>query len=273
MRTIPACLHVLLARDGPTAVVMRRGPTRHVAFIGWDRRTDRFTVAQWLHGRIYERRSDLSPDGEHLIYFAMNGRFQSSQPGSWTAVSRAPYLKALTLFAKGDCYNGGGLFLSPREYWLNGSGHEVLHDASGLKCLPKRPWPEDYGSECPGVYYHRLARDGWARLDPPGGARRKVTVFERRAPGPWLLRKFAHAGGKRALGQGVYFDEHQLWNPRTGAALDFPQWEWAEVDGERLLWADGGKLYAARLGEHGLTGARELFDFNPLQFEELVAPY
>ena len=129
----PARLHVLLARNDAAAVVIRRGPSRHTAVIGRDRATDRFTPGQWLHGRIYERRCDLSPDGRHLIYFAMNGRGQSPARGSWTAISRAPWIKALSLFPKGDCWHGGGLFLSSREYWLNdGCGHAVLGNGSGL---------------------------------------------------------------------------------------------------------------------------------------------
>lgn len=67
-------LHVLLARDAPLGLVIRRGPSKHVATLLWDRRKDTFQLGQWLNGRIYERRSDLSPDGKHFIYFAMNGR-------------------------------------------------------------------------------------------------------------------------------------------------------------------------------------------------------
>jgi hypothetical protein len=118
-----------MARESRSAVVIRRGPSRHVATIGWDLAHDRFKLGQWMYGRIYERRSDLSPDGEHLLYFAMNGRWHSEAKGSWTALSRAPYVKALTLWAKGDCWHGGGLFLSSKAYWLNdGYGHDLVRD-------------------------------------------------------------------------------------------------------------------------------------------------
>jgi hypothetical protein len=60
---IPARLHVLLARDSDNAVIIRRGPSRKTCVIGWERKSDTFRVGQWLHGRIYERRCDLSPDG------------------------------------------------------------------------------------------------------------------------------------------------------------------------------------------------------------------
>lgn len=81
-------------------------------------------------GRIYERRADLSPDAKYLIYFAMNGRWDGPAKGSWTAISRAPYLKAITFLPKGDCWNGGRLFVTRDRYWLNdGYGHETAEDS------------------------------------------------------------------------------------------------------------------------------------------------
>ena len=122
--TFPARLHVLLAREAPYGVVIRRGPSRQVRFIGWNRDEDTFEPTQWLKGRVYERRSDITPDGQHLIYFAMNGYWDSETRGSWTAISRSPWMKAIALYAKGDCWNGGGLFLNNHTYWLNdGYGH------------------------------------------------------------------------------------------------------------------------------------------------------
>jgi hypothetical protein len=156
-----------LAQDSDAAVVIRRGPSKHVCTISWNRRTDKFKVGQWLNGRIYERRSDLSPDGRHLIYFAMNGRWETKVKGAWTAISRAPYLRALSLFAKGDCWHEGGLFLSDKDYWLNdGYGHTVLEDSSRLTRSAAYPWHEEYGGECLGVYYIRLQREGWQLKKP-----------------------------------------------------------------------------------------------------------
>src|SRR6185369_16654475 len=123
-----ARVHVLLARDASVGVALRRGPSKRVCTVLWNRRKDEFRVGQWLNGRIYERRSDLSPDGKYLIYFAMNGRWESEAGGSWTAISRAPYLKAIAIFPKGDRWNGGGLFTGKATYSLN----EVL-DHSELR--------------------------------------------------------------------------------------------------------------------------------------------
>jgi hypothetical protein len=245
-----------------------------VAVIGWDRTTDRFEVGQWLYGRIYERRCDLSPDGRHLLYFAMNGRWNGKAKGAWTALSRAPHLKALTLLAKGDGWNGGGLFLSSTEYWVNGGGaHEVLHDASRLRRRSQYPWHESYGGECPGVYYLRLQRDGWVMKSTAVESGDEVTRFEKRASGHWRLRKRAYASIARRAGRGCYFDEHELWNRRSDVTLDRPDWEWAEVDGDRLVWAAEGRLFAGRLGREGLDETTQLCDLNPLRFEKRAAPY
>ena len=75
---IPARLHVILAREAPKAVVFRKGPSNRVCTVGWDLEHDTFTPGQWLKGRIYEYRSDLSPDGELLLYFAADFRRQDT---------------------------------------------------------------------------------------------------------------------------------------------------------------------------------------------------
>ncbi|MET0732750.1 MAG: hypothetical protein ABW054_06735 [Casimicrobiaceae bacterium] len=274
-RRVPPRLHVLLARDAPTAVVIRRGPTRHTAVVGWNRRDDSVKPGQWLHGRIYERRSDLAPDGRHLIYFAMNGRWTSSAKGAWTAISRAPYLKAVSLFAKGDCWHGGGLFGTSTEYWLNdGYGHEIREHDRSLKRVTRYPWHESYGGECLGVYYIRLQRDGWKMMyTSPDGAGGEVSLFEKRINDHWVLRKHAHATTHHPVGRGVYFDTHELFNARTGQVLPRPAWEWADVDGGRLIWAADGCLHAGRVNAKGLQNERMLHDFNDMKFEKLVAPY
>lgn len=274
-RPIPPRIHVLLARDATAAVVVRRGPTRHTALIGWDRKTDKFKTGQWLYGRIYERRCDLSPDGKHLIYFAMNGRWKSSAKGSWTAISRAPYLKAVSLFAKGDCWHGGGLFQTSTDYWLNdGHGHELQKEDRCLRRVMEYPWHEQYGGECLGVYYIRLQRDGWQlKYSAPDGEGGQVSVFEKRVNNHWILRKHAHTCPGHTVGRGVYFDTHELFNARTEEVVSKMDWEWAELDGARLIWAANGCLYSGRLDVKGLHGEKLLHDFSPMQFEKLAAPY
>ena len=64
--TVPAApcrLAVFLSRKARVGVILRRGPSKWVQMIHWDRASDAFTPGQWFHGRVYERRCDLSPDG------------------------------------------------------------------------------------------------------------------------------------------------------------------------------------------------------------------
>ena len=280
MTSFPARLHVLLARDAPTGLVIRRGPAKAVCTIGWDRKRDTFEVGQWLRGRIYERRSDLSPDGTHAIYFAMNGKWSSEAKGAWTAISRAPYLHAIALFAKGDCWNGGGLFVDDKTYWLNnGYGHDILTDTTEVTRAASSPYVPRWGGECWGVYFHRLLRDGWTmRNDLSLGTQTDSTVvFEKPLWHGWTLRKLARATIGAPPGKGVYFDEHELVS--HGRELPHEAWEWADVDRDRLVWAEGGKLFAAKITatsakrDEPLQDVRELHDFNAMTFEPLVAPY
>jgi hypothetical protein len=264
-----------MARESASALVIRRGPSRHTAVVGWDRSTDRFTLGQWLCGRIYERRCDIAPDGRHWIYFAMNGRWHSESKGSWTAVARTPWLKAVSYFPKGDGWHGGGLFRSSVEFWLNGAReHEVRFEGRGLKRTSKFPWHESYGGECPGVYYVRLQRDGWKLADPRiNGPDGEQMLFEKRANDAWVLRKYTHATQVHPVGRGCYYDTHGLFHTKTGVSEMKPEWEWADLDGDRLVWAADGCLFAGRIGSEGLESEKLLQDFRPMQFERITAPY
>jgi hypothetical protein len=268
-------LHVLLARDAPVGLILRRGPSKSVATIGWDRRRDEFQLGQWLRGRIYERRCDLSPDGKYFIYFAANGRWNSESKGSWSAISRAPYLKAIAFFPKGDCWHGGGLWTGKREYWLNGGdSHEILRDSTEVsRARAYRP-EKNYGGECPGVYYPRLARDGWnlVRYEEKGRWAERH-YFEKPAGNGWMLRKTAHSRLEHPPGEGCYADGHELIREGSEEVLSFPRWEWADVDGKRIVWTEKGKLFAAKLARHGLKDEIELWDGNALKFAPLEAPY
>jgi hypothetical protein len=276
---VPPRLHVLLARRARVGVVLRRGPSRAVCAIGWDRDRDAFEIGQWLRGRIYERRSDLTPDGQYMIYFAMDGRWSSRTRGSWTAISIAPHLKAIALYAKGDCWNGGGLFVDNRRYWLNdGYGHTALETTTLVERALPAPYATTWGGECWGVYFNRLERDGWT-LRPElaiGAAGARTIVFEKPLAHGWTLRKLAHASiGKKPEGQGVYHDEHELVHA-SGRELPRAEWEWAERDGDRLVWAERGKLWAGELdARHAdpIVRAHVLRDFSAMTFEARRAPY
>lgn len=113
--TLPCRLFVLLAQEATIGVIFRRGPSKWVQLIKWDTINNTFEPGQWLHGKIYEQRSDLSPDESKLIYLAAKyGRRQANTEIGcvWTAISKPPYLTALALWREqfGTWY-GGGVFI------------------------------------------------------------------------------------------------------------------------------------------------------------------
>jgi len=273
----PARVHPILAKDSKSAIIFRRGPSNFVCTLSWDLETDNFNLGQWLRGRIYERRSDISPDGKHIIYFAMNGKWHSDSKGSWTAISRAPWLKAIKFFPKGDCWNGGGLFTDSSTYWLNdGYGHENILDEDKLikrdtKYIPS----ENYGGECPSVYYLRLQRDGWILKERSANTKYdSYSIFKKVLIDGWVLVKTAHEQVDAPKGKGCYWDEHACVNEITGENITFPGWEWADYKRGRLLYSEKGCLYSTTIkNQSQIEEGKLLYDFNELVFEEIVAPY
>lgn len=126
MNTEPVIrLHLFFARDCERAVILRQGPSKVFRMILWDRSNDVFEDGQWLKHKVFVERCDLSPDGEHFIYFALDGRWGTMAKGSYTAISKPPFFTALALFPEGDTWGGGGRFLDARHYVADG-GEDIV---------------------------------------------------------------------------------------------------------------------------------------------------
>jgi hypothetical protein len=166
-------VHAILAREGHSAIVIVRQVTpRGTCTVKWNRDDDTFELGQWIRGRIYERRCDLSPNGTWFIYFAVDRRRKEEGVGSWTAISRAPYLKALGFWPGESEWNGGGLFPTNVSYWRCISPFErpsgTSRTPAGLEEAPNSPF-EGRKGECPLVYYSRLEQEGWKMVPTEGG--------------------------------------------------------------------------------------------------------
>src|SRR5579864_2896071 len=167
---VPARLFMLFARKMPVAVIFRRGPSKWVQLIKWNTSTDEFEQGQWFNGRIYERRSDLSPAGTLLIYFAQKITPKSKKDMeytyAWTAISKPPYLTALALWPKGDCWHGGGSFKNARVVLLNHKPAVATpHKDHKPHRLLVRPNSNANGEDEP-IFSQRLERDGWKLITP-----------------------------------------------------------------------------------------------------------
>lgn len=255
-----ARLHVLMARDAPTAVVLRRGPARQVCSILWDRRRDTFTTGQWYAGRIYERSSDIAPDGGLWIYFARKGKWEAETTGAYTVVARPPYLKALGLWPMGDETSGGGLFSRSGRYWPFHDEPLVQHPElpPASPGVVRARWYDGV------IYTSRLVRDGWQPVNDQDKAHHYwPRTLEKRAFSHWLLRQVCD----------VRSQTFELVHGPTKRRLDLLDWEWADVDGERLVWAEAGSLWEGRLDHSGLIQVHELKNFDAMRFRRLRAPY
>ncbi|HZQ47236.1 MAG TPA: hypothetical protein VFC07_09515 [Verrucomicrobiae bacterium] len=182
-------------------------------------------------------------------------------------------MKAISLFAKGDCWHGGGFFLTNREFWINdGHGHIQLKAAKALRQNVTWHPPENFGGECLTIYYNRLQRDDWVMSkEKYQGA----DLFEKQLPKSWKLRKLAFAESTIGAppGQGCYWDAHELRHEVTNTILVYPEWQWADYVDGRLIFAVDGQLRTAQLGSGKLSDEKLLQDFNDMKFQAIAAPY
>lgn len=302
-------LYAILARGGRTAIVFRRGPSRAVLTLRWRLDDDTLEPGQWLRGRIYERRCDLSPNGDLLVYMA--AKWETALE-SWTAVSRAPYLTALALWKGHGAWGGGGVFNGPLDLGLNLRSLEPIApkgvrvawhplDATDRKTAftPDRikvarvaDWA-GRGEDDP-ICFHRMQREGW-RIVQPGEVGRhgenkdfawvlhQPEIVERdrpanRAGEPSLtLRRELKAIGQR---DGPWYVEDFVVRGENGVVLrrlDNCSWaDWA-ANGD-LLFALESRLYRLPQKQTGdpaadpVDNAKLVADLAPLAFQPIASP-
>ena len=100
-KEIPPRIYCIPALNAPVVAVFRRGPTEWSHVGRWDVEQGYYEPGAWLKGRIFPRRSDLSPDGRFLCYFAYQPNADWEHGESYIALSRFPWLSALKAY--GTC--------------------------------------------------------------------------------------------------------------------------------------------------------------------------
>jgi len=267
----PACrLFVLLARQAPLGVIFRRGPSKQVQLIKWNTANDSFESGQWFKGRIYERRCDVTPNGNLLVYFAAKHKGPDIREHSWTAVSKPPHLSALMLWFRGDCWSGGGLFESDSALSLN-EAPSIKPDTriagGGLRVGQLNL---GRGEDDP-IDITRRLRDRWELLQEiKTSYQTSFTTLQ-----PRLMRK--------SLLQAILMSSETITgfegrvdysiSHTNGAVIPLDGAEWADWDRNgRLVFAKEGRLFAGEMRSGGELKIRELADFNENDFEEVIAP-
>jgi hypothetical protein len=278
---VPARLFMIFARKSPTAVIFRRGPSKWVRLVKWNTKTDVFEPGQWFNGRIYERRSDLSPDGSLLIYFAQKISARSEKDTeytyAWTAISRPPFLTALALWPKGNCWHGGGLFKKDRVVLLNHKPEVAKphkeHKPHGLQVIPNK---NAQGEDDP-IFSQRLQRDGWELKSPWQVENRGYPkLFHTIQP---EMREKANRSRThtirltRSIECLDYSEEFAIRNAKQPVMTVINRARWADWDQQgRLVFARDGKIFAASISDDGHLTEELLVDLNPAKPEPIPTP-
>lgn len=286
-----AHLHAILATESPLAVLVKRGPGRCSGLFGWDRRSDTFENGQWLKQRLDHGAADLSPDGTLFVYYINTQRY-GREHSVYRAVSRPPWLKALTFWSGKNWLDGPGpgLFFRDRDKTLklHASAHAPQWNHAGIQTVTELPHFPPWTALAQVPFIHRrLQRYGWTTAFPveyptPGQIMsdadweriaRQTPAFDRSLPGGWTLRQI-RCGPRKKLRQGISNESFSLLPP-GGEPIPMPDWEWADHDAprNRLVWTADCTLFAAPWTRRGLGAPRVLLDTNGFGFETKQAPY
>jgi len=239
-------------------------------------------MGHWFKGRIYEHRSDLSPNGRFLIYFAskINARTIENTDGysyAWTAISSPPYYKAMMLWPKGDCWHGGGLFKSNRDVFLNHRADSAYphpkHVSSKFKVTPN---PEACGEDEP-IHSMRLSQSGWicrqhGKFTIAGWAgwqTEQTEIWEKEGRAGKKLRRELLKIDFESYG-GPYIERYTLV-AKNGTQIVISDATWAELDQRgNLVFAKFGKVYRGKQKKDGIK-EMEVMDLNGNEPPEKIA--
>lgn len=229
----------------------------------WRTDTDVIEHGQWLKGRVYERRSDVSADGTLFCAFVrQSGMHPEKRADTWIALSRPPFFSALAVWLVGGTYHTGGFFPDRSSVWLGFSDQttpDVGTVPSWLRFAAPRAIPYIDGTpEWPDrtVHFNRLLRGGWTLEERA----QHDALWKRPHPQAGaVLQMLQSYEGPRKFG-GPYSVDYSLWDETAGRERRIGEAAWADFDHRgRLIVARDGRLL-----DWPLDGdpARPIADFN-----------
>ncbi len=260
-------IYCIPATDAPVVAVLRRGPSDWFHVGRWDLARERFDGGAWFAGRIFPRRSALSPDGRFLCYFAHKPGSSWEHGEAYVAVSKLPWLSALHAF--GTC----GTWT--RGFYFTEDGGCDIPEAEGL--------PIAYGlRSIPAVQFANERRRGWEEA-PDSPPRRPDDVWDqhrnarlrKRQPGAervLCVESVGAAGGEFGTDQAVdgLLGRYAIEANGDVELLDDLQWaDWSR-DGRLLVATRSGRIQIWKLED---DRRRVDFDFDLSTLEpDPVAP-
>jgi hypothetical protein len=247
-----ARIHLLAARTRPVVIVIRRKPTRVFHVLRWNTRLDTIEAGSWFYGRLYEKRCDVSPDGEWMVYFAAGST--RSVSSTWTGLARPPWLKAVAFCPGSGTWLGGGfwrdagtLCVTAYPGWAN---PELRADNGAVARLPfaveRHDWHRDAGDL--EVLTHRFDRDWRFDADTSAPA---TTVAK---GGNWSVRGVTWSWTRRPTHKHPTLRVRGPVGTDTGFmfALDedpgfLADADWADYDAlNQLVFSRAGVLYRCK---------------------------
>lgn len=267
----PPRLYGILARSTRVGVILRRGPSKQVQLIKWNLKSDELQHGQWFKGRIHEDWCDLSPSGDLFLYFAAPYR---APYGTWTAISKPPFLTALALWTQGDSWWGGGKFINDNKIYLShppdrselAEGYTLK---SGMRMGESSEVPEAlWVCIQKGVLHHYS--DGSCEYNPPR-INEKVNYYG---------YKIQQICVWHYLKSKPYFSyDYRIFGLEGDIYLDLPATDWADWDQGDFVFAKNGCLYRLSCNKKGhFPPVKEQFfklihNFRTNSFTELKAPF
>jgi hypothetical protein len=261
-------IYCIPATHASIVAVFRRGPTNWSHVGRWDLEHLRYEPGAWLRGRLFPRRSDLSPDGKYLCYFAHKPTATWQLGDAYVAVSKLPWLTALHAFATCGTWTRGYYFTD--EGTGDGSAATTLPIPFGLRSIPvvqfanerRRAWDESPDSP------PRSPSDVW-------DVQRNARMQKRQPGGRRLLcvESVGMAGGEFGVEQAVDGMRVRYWIEDDDDLQLLDDLQWADWDqkGRLLVATRSGKLQIRRVDG---TRAEILFDedLSLLEPQPLPAP-
>jgi hypothetical protein len=242
MRRPAPRLYCIPAEKAPVVAVFRRGPSEWSHVGRWDLAQARYEPGAWLRGRIFPRRSDLSPDGRFLCYFAHKPSAAWDHGEAYVAISRLPWLTALHAF--GTCGT-----------WTRG-----YHFTEGGAEADTEPIPIPYGMRPTATaQFEAERRRGWVETpdcpprdpDDMWDERRNVRMQKRQPRGPRLLlvESVGRAGGEFGVSQAVdgLRVRYSLQSDDRLTSLEDVQWADWDREGHLLVATRDGRLQVQEL--------------------------
>ncbi len=234
----------LMAAEANIAALIRRGPSKWVRFYVWDFNNDRIVVGDWLEGRVYSRRGDISPDGRYLASYC----------GDAIIFTEPPNADPVAKWSVEGTWGGAGIWTDSHTFNAMPDPYEF---EQRIPCPPeikvvREPYLRNPETE---IFRLRLLKSGWVEVlepaDPSDWWHKKKTVAGIETP--WAARTIymskAFEGGKIEYRQNEGIELAVVIDTRGKIVLHLETTKnhplWIDVDRSgRLVYADQGCLYA-----------------------------